>query len=187
VTQRIETATLAGGCFWCLEAVFERLDGVQRVESGYVGGRHPNPSYEAVCTGVTGHAEAVRVAFDPSVLSYRDLLELFFAFHDPTTLNRQGADTGTQYRSAIFPHTSEQRATAEAVIHELTQAKVFDHPIVTTLEADAPFYVAEAYHQGYYRGHADQPYCAAVISPKLAKLRGKFRDRLKPGEPAPGS
>lgn len=184
MTQRIETATLAGGCFWCLEAVFERLNGVQSVVSGYIGGRHPNPSYEAVCTGVTGHAEAVRVTFDPGVLSYRDLLELFFAFHDPTTLNRQGADTGTQYRSAIFPQTPEQRSTAEALIGEMTLGKVFERPIVTTVEPDSPFYAAEAHHQGYYRGHESQPYCAAVISPKVTKLRNKFRDRLKPEEAA---
>ena len=184
MTQGIETATLAGGCFWCLEAVFERLNGVQKVVSGYIGGKHPNPSYEAVCTGVTGHAEAVRVTFDPQVLSYRDLLELFFAFHDPTTLNRQGGDTGTQYRSAIFPQTPEQRATAEALIGELTRTSVFERPIVTSIEPDAPFYEAESYHQGYYRGHANQPYCAAVISPKVARLRSKFRDRLKPEEAA---
>jgi len=177
---RIETATLAGGCFWCLEAVFERVQGVQGVVSGYIGGRHPNPSYEAVCTGVTGHAEAVRVTFDPEVLPYRDLLGLFFAFHDPTTLNRQGADTGTQYRSAIFPETPEQRATAEAVIAELTRDRVFDAPIVTTIEPDAVFYPAEGYHQGYYRAHPQQGYCAAVISPKVAKLRKQYRERLKP-------
>jgi peptide-methionine (S)-S-oxide reductase len=180
VPQRIETATLAGGCFWCLEAVFERLNGVQKVVSGYTGGKHPNPSYEAVCTGVTGHAEAVRVTFDSQVLSYRDLLELFFAFHDPTTLNRQGADAGTQYRSAIFPNSPEHRATAEALIAELTQANAFDRPIVTTIEPEAPFYDAEAYHQGYYREHPNQPYCTVVISPKIAKLRAKFSDRLKP-------
>jgi peptide-methionine (S)-S-oxide reductase len=184
MTQRTETATLAGGCFWCLEAVFERLNGVQKIVSGYIGGRHPNPSYEAVCTGVTGHAEAVRVTFDPDVISYRDLLELFFVFHDPTTLNRQGADTGTQYRSAIFPATPEQREIAATLILDLTQDKVFDKPNVTSIEDDAPFYVAEAYHQGYYRGHASQPYCAAVISPKVNKLRSKYRDRLKPEEAA---
>jgi len=177
-------ATLAGGCFWCLEAVFERLNGVLGVVSGYIGGRHPKPSYEAVCSGATGHAEAVQVTFDPEVLSYRELLELFFAFHDPTTLNRQGADAGTQYRSAIFPHTPEQRATAEQVIAELTRENVFDAPIVTAIEPDAPFYPAEAYHQGYFRGHPSQPYCAAVISPKVAKLRSAYRDRLKP-EAAP--
>ncbi len=176
--QRTETATLAGGCFWCVEAVLERLKGVRRVVSGYIGGRHPNPSYEAVCTGVTGHAEAVQVTFEPDTISYHDLLEIFFAFHDPTTLNRQGADAGTQYRSAIFPHSDEQRAMAERVIAELTRAGTFDGPIVTTIEPDAPFYPAEAYHQGYYRGHGDQAYCRAVISPKLAKLRAKYRDRL---------
>ncbi len=180
MTNKTDVATLAGGCFWCVEAVFERLNGVQSVVSGYVGGRQPNPSYEAVCTGATGHAEAVQVTFDPDVISYRELLEVFFAFHDPTTLNRQGADVGTQYRSAIFPNSPEQRSTAEAMIAELTQAKVFDAPIVTTIEPVAPFYPAEAYHQGYFRGHPDQPYCAAVISPKMAKLRSKYRDRLRP-------
>jgi len=180
MTSHSEIATLAGGCFWCVEAVFERVNGVLKVVSGYIGGRHPNPSYEAVCTGVTGHAEAVQVTFDPGVISYREVLELFFAFHDPTTLNRQGADAGTQYRSAIFPNTSEQRATAEAVIAELTQRKVFDKPIVTTIEPATTFYPAEAYHQGYFRAHPEQPYCAAVISPKVAKLRSKYRDRLKP-------
>ena len=179
-TRRTEVATLAGGCFWCLEAVFERLKGVRGVVSGYIGGRHPNPSYEAVCTGVTGHAEAVQVTFEPEALSYHDLLEIFFAFHDPTTLNQQGADTGTQYRSAIFPHTDEQRAIAERVIADLTKAGAFDLPIVTTIEPDAPFYAAEAYHQGYYRGHAEQGYCRAVISPKMAKLRAKYADRLSP-------
>jgi peptide-methionine (S)-S-oxide reductase len=180
MTNKTEVATLAGGCFWCVEAVLERLEGVQKVVSGYIGGRHPNPSYEAVCSGATGHAEAVQVTFDPSVISYRDLLEVFFAFHDPTTLNRQGADVGTQYRSAIFPNSDEQRATAEQVIKQLTDAKVFGAPIVTKIEPDAPFYAAEAYHQGYFRANPNQPYCAAVISPKVAKLRNKYRDRLKP-------
>ena len=173
--NRTETAVLAGGCFWCLEAVFERLKGVQSVVSGYTGGRHPQPSYEAVCTGVTGHAEAVEVTFDPDVLAFRDLLEIFFAFHDPTTLNRQGADTGTQYRSAIFPQSDEQKQIAEALIDELTEEQVYDAPIVTSIEPKAPFYRAEDYHQGYYRGHTNQPYCAAVISPKMAKLRSKYR------------
>ena len=182
MTNRTEIATLAGGCFWCVEAVFERLNGVHGVVSGYIGGRHPNPSYEAVCTGVTGHAEATQVTFDPDVISFRELLEVFFAFHDPTTLNRQGADVGTQYRSAIFPHTPEQRTTAQQVIAELTRSKVFDAPIVTTIEEPAPFYPAEAYHQGYFRKHPDQPYCAAVISPKVSKLRSKYRDRLKAEE-----
>ncbi len=178
-----ETAVLAGGCFWCLEAVFERLRGVHRVESGYTGGRVPNPTYTAVCTGVTGHAEAVRITYDPQVVSYRELLELFFAFHDPTTSNRQGADVGTQYRSAIFVATPEQRSVAEAVVRELTDARVFDAPIVTQVEPLTTFHVAEGYHQGYFRGHADQPYCQAVIAPKVAKLRQKYRDRLA-AEPA---
>jgi peptide-methionine (S)-S-oxide reductase len=177
---RSETATLAGGCFWCLEAVFERLRGVTAVVSGYTGGKVPNPSYTAVCTGATGHAEAIQITFDPDAISYRELLELFFAFHDPTTLNRQGADVGTQYRSAIFVATPEQRDTAQAVIRELTDAQVFDAPIVTRLENLETFYPAEAYHQGYFRGHPMQPYCRAVIAPKVSKLREKYRDRLAP-------
>ena len=179
-----ETAVLAGGCFWCLEAVYNELRGVQHVISGYAGGSVQFPSYEQVCGGRTGHAEAVQISFDPEVISFRELLEVFFTIHDPTTLNRQGADTGTQYRSAIFPNSPEQRATAEALIAELTQAKVFDRPIVTSIEPEAPFCEAEAYHQGYYREHPSQPYCAAVISPKVSKLRAKFRDRLKPEEDA---
>lgn len=166
-----EVATLAGGCFWCLEAVFQELEGVESVVSGYLGGSVANPSYEQVCSGRTGHAEAVRVTFDPAVLSFRDLLEVFFAFHDPTTLNRQGPDRGTQYRSAIFPATPEQRRTAEAVIAELTAGKVFADPIVTTVEPDARFYPADAYHQGYYNRNTDQPYCAYQITPKVHKLR----------------
>ena len=179
MTATRETATLAGGCFWCLEAVFEPLAGVESVVSGYTGGRHPNPSYEAVCTGVTGHAEAVQVTFDPSVLGYADLLELFFAFHDPTTLNRQGPDTGTQYRSAIFVHTPEQKAIAEATVARLTAEKVFPDPIVTEIVPLVEFYAAEAYHQGYYRRNPTQGYCAAVIGPKVAKLRAKYAARLK--------
>ena len=180
MTATRETATLAGGCFWCLEAVFDPLAGVESVVSGYTGGRHPNPSYEAVCTGVTGHAEAVQVTFDPSVLSYADLLELFFAFHDPTTLNRQGPDTGTQYRSAIFVHTPEQKAIAEATVARLTAEKVFPDPIVTEIVPLAEFYTAEAYHQGYYQRNPSQGYCAAVIGPKVAKLRARYAARLKP-------
>lgn len=182
MTQRTETATLAGGCFWCLEAVLERIKGIEKSVSGYIGGRHPNPSYEAVCTGITGHAEAVRLTFDPDVISYREILELFFAFHDPTTLNRQGGDAGTQYRSAIFPNSPEQRATAEAVIAELGAANTFGAKIVTSIEPDATFYEAEAYHQGYYRNHPGQGYCAGVISPKVAKLKAKYKERLKPEE-----
>ncbi len=174
-----ETATLAGGCFWCLEAVFEPLEGVDSVVSGYSGGRHPNPSYEAVCTGVTGHAEAVQVTFDPAVLPYADLLELFFVFHDPTTLNRQGPDTGTQYRSAIFFHTPEQKATAEATIARLDAEKVFPSPIVTEVVPVPEFYAAEESHQGYYRRNPTQGYCQAMIGPKVAKLRAKYSARLK--------
>jgi peptide-methionine (S)-S-oxide reductase len=178
-TNRQETATLAGGCFWCVEAVFEPLEGVIDVVSGYTGGQHPHPSYEAVCSGVTGHAEAVQVTFDPDVLSYRDVLEIFFAFHDPTTLNRQGADAGTQYRSAIFFHSPEQEAVAREVIAELERTKTFDRPIVTEVAPFTTFYPAETYHQDYFRRNPQQPYCAAVISPKLAKLRQHYRSRLR--------
>jgi len=177
---RVETATFAGGCFWCLEAVFERVRGVSQVVSGYIGGRHPNPSYEAVCSGASGHAEAVRVTYDPDVITYRELLGLFFAFHDPTTMNRQGADVGTQYRSAIFPEDPGQADTARAVIDELTAQHVFDSPIVTKIEPNAPFYPAEPYHQGYYRTNPGQGYCAAVISPKVSKLRKQYASWLKP-------
>ena len=174
-----ETATLAGGCFWCLEAVFQNLRGVSRVVSGYIGGAVKNPTYQQVCSGSTGHAEAVQVTFDPAVISYRDLLGLFFAFHDPTTLNRQGPDSGTQYRSAIFPASAEQRATAEAVIADLTAEGVFADPIVTTIEPAGVFYPAEAYHQDYYRRNPNQAYCAFQIGPKVAKLRAKYREYLQ--------
>lgn len=176
-----EIATLAGGCFWCFEAVFEPLEGVERVVSGYTGGQSPHPSYEQVCTGRTGHAEAVQVTFDPAVIAYADLLEIFFAFHDPTTPNRQGPDSGTQYRSAIFTHSPEQDATARAVIARLTQEHVFDRPIVTEVTPLTEFFAAEDYHQGYFRNHPGQPYCRAMIEPKLAKLRAKYRERLKTG------
>ncbi|HXH05916.1 MAG TPA: peptide-methionine (S)-S-oxide reductase MsrA [Vicinamibacterales bacterium] len=176
----LETATLAGGCFWCLEAAFEQLRGVVRVQSGYTGGHVPNPTYQQVCTGTTGHAEAVQITFDPRVISYRELLEIFFAIHDPTTLNRQGPDVGTQYRSAIFYHSPEQRAAAEAVIRDLEARKVFDDPIVTEVVQLTAFYPAEEYHREYYRRHPDQPYCQVVIAPKLAKLRRKFAARLVP-------
>lgn len=174
-----ETATLGGGCFWCLEAVFEQLEGVERVESGYAGGRVPNATYEQVCSGETGHAEVVQVTFDPSRIGYRDLLEMFFAFHDPTQLNRQGHDVGTQYRSVIFCHSPEQKAVAEDVIAQLTREEVFDRPIVTEVVPFSDFYRGEAYHQGYYRQNTDQPYCQATIAPKVAKLRSKFAARLK--------
>ena len=177
--HRTETATLAGGCFWCLEAVFERLKGVERVVSGYSGGRVPRPTYEQVSTGTTGHAECVQVTFDPAVLPYRELLRIFFAFHDPTTSNRQGPDEGTQYRSVIFWHDAGQQATAREVIAELTKEKVFDAPIVTEVAPFTVFYPAEGYHQGYYDRNQDQSYCRVVISPKVAKLRKLYADRLK--------
>ena len=174
-----ETATLAGGCFWCLEAVYEQLRGVERVVSGYAGGSVANPSYEAVCSGRTGHAEVVQVDFDPAEVSYRELLEVFFTIHDPTTLNRQGADVGTQYRSAVFTHSPQQEATAREVIRDLEAEGVWDEPIVTTVEPLAEFYPAEAYHQGYFRRHPGQGYCQVVIAPKVAKFRQKYLSRLR--------
>jgi len=174
-----ETATLAGGCFWCLEAVFDQLKGVESVESGYMGGASPNPSYEQVCGGRTGHAEVVQVTFDPAVVSFRDLLAVFFTIHDPTTLNRQGGDIGTQYRSAFFFHSPEQKAIALAVIEELTRDKVFHDPIVTEVTPFEAFYPADLKHQGYYRANSDQPYCRATITPKVTKLRQKYAAKLK--------
>jgi peptide-methionine (S)-S-oxide reductase len=174
-----EIATLAGGCFWCLEAVFEQLRGVSKVSSGYTGGHVPNPSYEAVCTGTTGHAEVVQVAFDPDTISFRDLLGVFFTLHDPTTLDRQGGDVGTQYRSAIFHHDDAQRRTAQEVIRELEAEHVFDDPIVTKIEPLEAFYPAEEYHREYYRRNPNQSYCRAVIAPKVAKLRTKYLEKLK--------
>ena len=174
-----ELATLAGGCFWCLEAVYDCMMGVESVESGYIGGHVPNPSYQAVCTGRTGHAEAVQIAFDPKVVSYRDLLEVFFVIHDPTTLNRQGHDVGTQYRSAIFYHSPDQKAVAEDVIAALTKERVFDDPIVTEVVPAGPFYVAEDYHQEYFAKNPEQGYCVAVVSPKVAKIRQKFAEKMK--------
>jgi len=179
VSAANETATLAGGCFWCLEAVFEQLEGVRRVVSGYVGGETPNPTYRQVCNEETGHAEAIQLTFDPSILSYRELLEFFFAFHDPTTLDRQGHDVGTQYRSEIFYHSPGQKAVAEQVIADLTRDRAFDDPIVTRLAPAGAFYPAEAYHQGYYRANPDQPYCRATIAPKMAKLRQNYAARLR--------
>ena len=175
----METATLAGGCFWCLEAVFEQLRGVKKVDSGYSGGHVPHPSYEAVCTGTTGHAEVTRVTFDPEVISYRDLLGVFFSLHDPTTLNRQGGDVGTQYRSAIFYHDDAQKRAAEETIKELEAEHVFDDPIVTKIEPLEAFYPAEEYHREYYRRNPNQGYCRAVIAPKVAKLRSKYLEKLK--------
>ena len=174
-----ETAILAGGCFWCLEAVYELLRGVEEVESGYAGGHAANPSYEAVCSGTTGHAEVVRVRFNPSEISYRDLLNVFFTIHDPTTLNRQGADVGTQYRSAIYYDSPEQRETAEAVIAELAEQHLWDAPIVTEVAPLDVFYPAEEYHREYYRRNQYQPYCQIVIAPKVAKARSAFVERLR--------
>jgi len=172
-------ATLAGGCFWCLEAVFENLRGVASVVSGYSGGKTAAPKYQEVCGGGTGHAEDVQVAFDPGEISYRDLLQVFFAIHDPTTLNRQGHDIGTQYRSAIFYHDEAQKQTAESLIAELIAAKIWDAPIVTQVVPLEKFYPAEEYHQGYFRANPQQPYCQAVVGPKVAKFRKQFLDRLK--------
>jgi|SRR5688572_22312854 len=175
-----EIATLAGGCFWCLEAVFDELKGVQSVESGYMGGKTPNPNYEQVCSGTSGHAEVVRVTFDPEELAYRDLLTVFFAIHDPTTLNRQGNDAGTQYRSAIFYHSPEQKAAAEDVIAKLQKQGIFRDPIVTEVTAASQFHMAEDDHQEYFArvGRAN-PYCSYVIEPKVAKFRKHFVERLK--------
>lgn len=175
-----EMATLAGGCFWCLEAVFDQLQGVQSVESGYMGGDSPNPSYEDICTGETGHAEVVRITFDPAVVSFRDLLAVFFTIHDPTTLNRQGNDRGTQYRSAIFFHTPEQERAAREVIANLTAKALFSDRIVTQVVPATTFWQAEDYHQEYFeRVGSQNPYCTFVVEPKVAKFRKHFTDRLK--------
>jgi peptide-methionine (S)-S-oxide reductase len=174
-----ELATFAGGCFWCMEAVFDDLNGVIAVESGYTGGHIANPTYRQVCSEVTGHAEAVQISFDPEVISYRDLLNIFFSVHDPTTLNRQGNDVGTSYRSAIFYHNDEQKAIAEDVIRELTEQKLWSDPIVTEVTPFDKFYIAEDYHQEYFANNPDQPYCRVVVAPKVAKFRKHFYDRLK--------
>jgi peptide-methionine (S)-S-oxide reductase len=179
VSDSRETATLAGGCFWCLEAVFEQLRGVEQVVSGYAGGTVADPSYQDVCTGATGHAEVIQVTFDPAVVSFRDILDVFFATHDPTTINRQGPDVGTQYRSAIFYTSPDQKRVAEERIAELNAAGIWDRPIVTQVVPLEAFYPAEDYHQGYYQGHPGQPYCQAVISPKVAKFRKQFADKLR--------
>jgi len=173
-----EIATLAGGCFWCLEAVYEQLVGVEKVVSGYAGGTVSNPSYEQVCTGSTGHAEVVQITFDPEVISFRDLLGVFFTVHDPTTLNRQGADVGSQYRSAIFYHSDEQETIAQEVIRELEAARIWDDPIVTEVTPLADFYAAEDYHQGYFRKNPNQGYCQVVIAPKVAKFRQRYMNQL---------
>jgi peptide-methionine (S)-S-oxide reductase len=169
-----ETVTLAGGCFWCLEAVYEQMRGVTRVQSGYMGGSAPRPTYQQVCGGGTGHAEVVQVEFDPAVITMRDVLEVFFAIHDPTTRDRQGNDVGTQYRSAIFYHSDEQRRVAEELIGELTAEKAFADPIVTEVQPASEFWPAEDYHNEYFRRNGEQPYCAYVVAPKVSKFRKKF-------------
>jgi peptide-methionine (S)-S-oxide reductase len=174
-----ELATLAGGCFWCMEAVFDDLNGVLSVESGYSGGHIANPTYRQVCSEVTGHAEAVQLTYDPSVISYKDILNVFFAVHDPTTLNRQGNDVGTSYRSVIFYHSDDQKANAQEVIRKLTAQKLWSDPIVTEVTRFDKFYIAEDYHQEYFANNADQPYCRVVVAPKLAKFRKQYFDRLK--------
>ena len=178
-----EAATLGGGCFWCLEAVFELLEGVERVESGYAGGSAPSPTYEEICAGTTGHAEVVQVTFDAAVVSYREILEVFFATHDPTTLNRQGPDVGTQYRSAIYYHSENQKETAQDLIAELEREGVFPGSIVTEVAELTEFHPAEAYHQEYYRNNPNQPYCTFLIDPKVAKFRQQFADRLRATPP----
>jgi peptide-methionine (S)-S-oxide reductase len=179
MAKNLQVATLAGGCFWCLEAVFDELKGVESVESGYSGGHVQNPGYAQVCDGETGHAEVVQVTFDPQVLSYRDLLTIFFTIHDPTTLNRQGNDVGTQYRSAIFYHDEGQKKTAEEVIGEITTAGIWDAPIVTEVTPFERFFIAEDYHQEYFRKNPFQGYCRAIIAPKVVKFRHEFSERLK--------
>jgi peptide-methionine (S)-S-oxide reductase len=174
-----QLATLAGGCFWCLEAVYDELQGVEEVVSGYSGGHLPNPTYEQVCSETTGHAEVVQITFDPSIVSYKELLEVFFTIHDPTTLNRQGNDVGTSYRSAIFYHDEEQRLIAEEVIGEMTNAEIWDSPIVTEITPLDTFYAAEGYHQKYFQKNPYQPYCMVVVKPKVSKFRKKYVSRLK--------
>jgi peptide-methionine (S)-S-oxide reductase len=178
-SSRTEVTTLGGGCFWCLEAVYQELRGVEKVESGYSGGDVPNPTYRQVCSETTGHAEVVQVTFDPDEVSYRDILEVYFTIHDPTTLNRQGADVGTQYRSVIFYHTEEQKRTAEEVISEIESEGIWNSPIVTEVVPLDEFYVAEDYHQNYFRNSGFQPYCQVIIAPKVAKFRKQHLERLK--------
>jgi peptide-methionine (S)-S-oxide reductase len=177
--KNLEVATLAAGCFWCTEAAFSIIKGVERIEPGYTGGTMPNPSYEQVSTGTTGHAEAAQIYFDPKIISYKEILEIYFSMHDPTSLNRQGADLGTQYRSAIFYHNSEQKTIAEALIAELTKMVIWDKPIVTSVEPLKVFYKAETYHKDYYKKHPKEPYCQVVIAPKIAKLQERFFDKIK--------
>jgi peptide-methionine (S)-S-oxide reductase len=177
--KNLQKATFAGGCFWCTEAIFQELKGVYRVESGYTGGTVANPTYEQVCTGQTGHAEATEITYNPDEVRFEELLEVFFKTHDPTSLNRQGNDVGTQYRSAVFYHTPEQKAAAEAIIADLEKAQVYDKPIVTQVVPASEFYAAEDYHQNYYSNNPRQGYCAMVITPKVEKFRKVFADRLR--------
>ena len=177
--QEREVATLGGGCFWCLEAVFKDMRGVERVESGYTGGHVPNPSYYDVCSGQTGHAEVVQVTFNPNQVSFKEILQVFFTIHDPTTLNRQGGDIGTQYRSAIFTHSPQQAEIANQTIAELTAEQIWDSPIVTEVTPLTDYYPAEEYHQDYFERNPNQPYCMAVVAPKVAKFRKYFLDRVK--------
>lgn len=174
-----ETAVLGGGCFWCLEAVYQQMEGVLSVESGYMGGRAPNPTYHDVCSGSTGHIEVVKVTFDPAMTSYRDILDVFFTIHDPTTRDRQGNDAGTQYRSVIFFDSDEQRATAEQTIREIDAARIWDNPIVTEVRPVSAFYRAEDYHQAYFRNNPQQSYCTFVVAPKVRKFREKFAHKLR--------
>jgi peptide-methionine (S)-S-oxide reductase len=174
-----EIATLAGGCFWCLEAVYDQMKGIESVESGYMGGPKPNPSYEDVCSGRTGHAEVVQLTFDPKTVTFRDILDVFFAIHDPTTPNQQGNDVGSQYRSAIFYHSPEQKKIADDVIAAFTQAQLYTRPIVTEVTAAGAFFIAEDYHQEYFARNPAQPYCTYVVGPKLAKFRTSFAEKLK--------
>jgi peptide-methionine (S)-S-oxide reductase len=178
-SSRTEVATLGGGCFWCLEAVYQELRGVEKVESGYSGGDVPNPTYRQVCLETTGHAEVVQVTFDPDEVSYKEILEVYFTIHDPTTLNRQGADVGTQYRSVIFYHDEDQKRTAEEVISDLQAGGIWNNPIVTEVAPFDVFYVAEDYHQNYFRNNGYQPYCQVIIAPKVAKFRKEHLERLK--------
>ncbi len=177
--QNKELATFGGGCFWCTEAIFDALDGVEKVESGYSGGATANPTYEEVCSGISGHAEVIQITYDPAKVKYEDLLEVFFATHDPTTLNRQGADVGTQYRSVIYYHNDQQKQIANLVIDHLEKEKIFNDPIVTEVSRFDLFYIAESYHQDYFANNARQPYCRAVINPKMEKFKKLFGDRLK--------
>jgi len=178
-TKQTETVTLAGGCFWCIEAAFDELKGVEKVESGYAGGVTENPTYYDVCSGATGHAEVVQITFDPGVISLREILEVFYTVHDPTTLNRQGADVGSQYRSAIFYNDNQQKSVAESMIQELNAAKIWDGPIVTEVVPLKKFFKAENYHQEYFKYNSQQPYCQMVVAPKVAKVRKYFAGKLK--------